>query len=195
VGGRLAGGGGWLSRLGRLLASPPTVNLAAGNREVVMKVPIPVENAPRIDGARIGILKAKWCPEAVEGMAKRCRALLLELGAEVPEEHVVSGSLELPTAAQALIEARPELDGVICFGVILKGDTLHFETISHEVTNRLGQLAIATRTPIINEVLSVFRVEDAHERAADDEYNKGLEAAVAAADVIAWRRRLVGSPG
>jgi 6,7-dimethyl-8-ribityllumazine synthase len=44
------------------------------------------------------------------------------------------------------------------------------------------------RRPVIVEVLPVFKIEDAQARAADDEFNKGYEAAAAAIEMIAWRR-------
>jgi 6,7-dimethyl-8-ribityllumazine synthase len=44
------------------------------------------------------------------------------------------------------------------------------------------------RRPVIVEVLPVFKIEDAEARAADDEFNKGYEAAAAAIEMIAWRR-------
>ncbi len=125
-------------------------------------------------------------------MAAKCRQTLAGLGAGTPREHSIPGSLELPSAAQYLIEnSRSPLEAVICFGVILKGETLHFELISHEVMRGIGRVSFATRTPIISEVLTVLDLSDAIERAQDDEYNKGIEAAVAAAEIIAWRRALV----
>jgi 6,7-dimethyl-8-ribityllumazine synthase len=157
-----------------------------------MKVAISTTDAPRIDGAEIAVLKGKWRSDVVEAMTAKCRHTLVSLGADAPREHTVPGSLELPSAAQYLIEnSRSPLDAVICFSVIVKGDTLHFELISHEVMRGLGRVSFATRTPIITEVLAVFDLSDAIERTQDDEYNKGLEAAVTAAEIIAWRRAVV----
>jgi 6,7-dimethyl-8-ribityllumazine synthase len=49
------------------------------------------------------------------------------------------------------------------------------------------------RTPIVVEVIPVFDIKDAAERAADDEFNKGIEAAATAIEMVAWRRQHASS--
>ena len=67
----------------------------------------------------------------------RCRAH----GYERIEVHRLPGSLELPLAAADLLEldVDKEIDALICFGVILKGETLHFEMITNECNAGLGR--------------------------------------------------------
>jgi 6,7-dimethyl-8-ribityllumazine synthase len=81
-----------------------------------------------------------------------------------------------------------QIDAVICFGVIVKGDTLHFEMISQESMRGLGAVMHEFRRPVIVEILPVFTEQQAIDRASDDEFNKGIEAAVAAIEMVAWRR-------
>ena len=83
-----------------------------------------------------------------------------------------------------------EIDAVVCLGVVLKGDTMHFEMIIDEVVRGLGEVSRQGRVPIINEILPVTDLAQAKSRAADDGLNKGIEAAVAAIEIIAWRRGL-----
>jgi 6,7-dimethyl-8-ribityllumazine synthase len=73
-------------------------------------------------------------------------------------------------------------------GVILKGDTLHFEMITPEVFTGLARLSLEIDIPILVEFLPVLALRHAVERAGKDEFNKGLAAASAAAEIIAWRR-------
>ena len=47
------------------------------------------------------------------------------------------------------------------------------------------------RRPIIVEILPVFDIDQARRRSADDEFNKGIEAAVAALEMVFWRRQLL----
>lgn len=150
-----------------------------------------ISELPQIPDASTAILKSSWSPEVVDAMAAKCADLLISLGGHAPEQHTIPGSLELPFAAQCLIESKASpLDAVICFGVVLKGATLHFEMVSHAVTQGLLDVSLRTSTPILNEVLAVVDLNDAAERSRDDHYNKGIEAAAAAARIIAWRRGL-----
>ena len=74
--------------------------------------------------------------------------------------------------------------------MVLKGDTFHFEMIIDECVRGLGEVSRAARVPIINEILPVTELAQAQARAAADEFNKGIEAAAAAIEIIHWRRRL-----
>ena len=86
-----------------------------------------------------------------------------------------------------------DIDAVICFGVIVKGDTLHFEMISEESMRGLGQVMHEFRRPVVVEILPVFDIQQAIDRSSDDEFNKGIEAAVAAIEMIHWRRGITGA--
>jgi 6,7-dimethyl-8-ribityllumazine synthase len=50
------------------------------------------------------------------------------------------------------------------------------------------------RRPVVVEILPVFTMQQAVDRASDDEFNKGIEAAVAAIEMVAWRRSIGASP-
>ena len=62
--------------------------------------------------------------------------------------------------------------------------------ISNECMRGLGEVMHEFRRPIIVEVIPVFEMKHAVERASDDENNKGYEAAAAAIEMIAWRQSL-----
>ena len=141
---------------------------------------------------RIAILKSKWYSELVDNLARTCEDVLREKGYTRVETHTLPGSLELPLAAADLLATDPanEIDAVICFGIILKGETLHFEMISNECIRGLGEVSLKYRRPVVVEVLPVFNMEEAEARAGDNEFNKGYEAAAAALEMIHWRRSI-----
>ena len=141
---------------------------------------------------RIAILKSKWYSELVDNLARTCAEVLREKGYTQVETHTLPGSLELPLAAADLLATDPanEIDAVICFGIILKGETLHFEMISNECIRGLGEVSLKYRRPVVVEVLPVFNMEEAEARAGDNEFNKGYEAAAAALEMIHWRRSI-----
>jgi len=141
---------------------------------------------------RIVILGSKWYPEIVSSLTRTCEKVLRQQGFEQVECHTLPGSLEMPLAAADLLatDVNEEIDAIICFGVILKGETLHFEMISNECMRGLGNVMLQYRRPVIVEILPVLEMVHAEARAADDEFNKGYEAAAAAIEMIAWRRSI-----
>jgi 6,7-dimethyl-8-ribityllumazine synthase len=156
-----------------------------------LKTTVDLSALPVIDQpGRIAVLKSKWYPEIVNNMSDACVEVLTQYGYSQIEVHTLPGSLELPLAARDLLalDTNKEIDAIICFGVIVKGETLHFEMISNECMRGLGDVMHEFRRPVVVEVLPVFEIEHAEARAADDEFNKGIEAAAAAIEMVAWRR-------
>lgn len=146
---------------------------------------------PAIDGAQVAILQSKWYGEETGRMARIACELLEGVGASV-EVHVLPGSLELPVAAQTLANLRPgRYDAMIALGAVLKGDTLHFELVAEGCAQGLARVSLEHGIPIVNEVLPCYTHEQLTARTSDDDRNKGIEAAQAAAEIIAWRRSLV----
>ncbi len=154
---------------------------------------IDLSTLPKIENpGRVAILKSKWYPELVDSLSRTCEKVLRDKGFTRVEVHTLPGSLELPLAAADLLAAdtQKEIDAIICFGVILKGETLHFEMITQECMRGLGDVMRQYRRPIIVEILPVLEMAHARARAGDDEFNKGYEAAAAAIEMIDWRRSI-----
>jgi len=154
---------------------------------------IDLSSLPKIEiPGRVAILKSKWYPELVDSLSRTCEKVLRDKGFTRVEVHTLPGSLELPLAAADLLAAdtQKEIDAIICFGVILKGETLHFEMITQECMRGLGDVMRQYRRPIIVEILPVLEMAHARARAGDDEFNKGYEAAAAAIEMIDWRRSI-----
>jgi 6,7-dimethyl-8-ribityllumazine synthase len=157
------------------------------------KTLVNLDSLPAIEQpGRIVILGSKWYPEIVASMSETCERVLRQQGFDNIDLHTLPGSLEMPLAAADLLatDINEEIDAIICFGVIVKGETLHFEMISNECMRGLGNVMLQYRRPVIVEILPVFEMAHAQARAADDEFNKGYEAAAAAIEMIAWRRSI-----
>ena len=155
---------------------------------------IDLSQLPQIaNPGKIAILKSKWYPELNNRLADTCARVLREHGYAQIDVHTLPGSLELPLAAADLLaaDAQEQIDAIICFGIILKGETLHFEMITNECMRGLGDVMRQYRRPIIVEILPVLEMAHAEARAADDEFNKGIEAAAAAIEMVAWRRAIL----
>jgi len=64
----------------------------------------------------------------------------------------VPGSNELPSALQ-LLAATGSFDVLIALGVLIRGDTIHYELIAEAATHGLMRLALDTGVPVINGVV------------------------------------------
>jgi len=86
-----------------------------------MQTQYSLENLPKIPNSRVAILQAKWYSEITDSLVEKATLVLKEAECENIEHHILPGSLELPLAAKALIEATPQkYDAIICVGGIIK---------------------------------------------------------------------------
>jgi 6,7-dimethyl-8-ribityllumazine synthase len=148
-----------------------------------------LEGLPSTPGARVEIVCSKWYPEISQAMTRRCVDVLKAAGCLEPRVHVVPGCLEIPLSVRRLMQRDPSIEAVVVFGVILKGDTYHFDIVKDLCMSGLERVGFECDVPIINEILPVSRIEDAQARAGDNSKNKGIEAGLAAVEIINWRRR------
>ena len=146
-------------------------------------------NLPRGPNARVAIVCSKWYGDISSSMTKHCVEVLLAAGCQEPQVHTLPGCLEIPLAVRRLVKRDSSIEAVVVFGVILKGDTYHFEVVKDLCMSGLERVGFECDIPIINEVLPVVAIEDAYNRAGDNDLNKGIEAGIAAVEIIDWRRR------
>ncbi len=158
-----------------------------------MQTTYSTSGTPKIPNAKVAILQAKWYREYTDNLVKKCIDVLKESECPEPEIHIIPGSLELPLAVQTLIKSSPDkYDAIICVGAIMKGETLHFDMIVDECMRGLGQVMLNYDVPIIVEVIPILNIEQLKARCGDDDYNKGIEAGIATAEIIAWRNQING---
>jgi 6,7-dimethyl-8-ribityllumazine synthase len=104
----------------------------------------------------------------------------------------VPGALEIP-AVVALADENAFYDGYVALGVVIRGETYHFEIVSNESARGLMDLAVTRNLAIGNGILTVENEQQAWARARVSEGDKGGGAAKACLDVIALRRQFAGS--
>src|SRR6201990_3490554 len=90
-------------------------------------------------GLRLGIVGARWHSELIDHMIERAKAAAEAFGVTDVVVHRVAGAVELPVVAQALAKKR---DAVVAIGVVIKGETPHFEYVCDSVTTRLTRIAV-----------------------------------------------------
>ena len=154
--------------------------------------PVNTEDVPRVYGCEVAVLTSKWYPEYVEPMTEKCVDFLNRHGAIV-DVHVLPGTLEFPFAAAVIANVFSNVEAIICLSVVLQGETKHFDMIVNTCAQELATTSKQIRVPIINEILPVTDLSQAAARSRDDEFNKGLEAAVAAMEMIYWTRAVLAA--
>lgn len=95
----------------------------------------------------------------------------------------VPGSFEVPVVAKKLARSK-KVDGILCLGALIRGDTPHFDFLSAEVTKGLAQIAMEEGMPVSFGILTVENLEQAIERAGTKAGNKGYDAAFALVETL-----------
>lgn len=124
-----------------------------------------------LDGSklRIGIVRARWNEQLTDPLVQSCLQALKDSG--VQEQHItvinVPGSYELVHGAKSLIDGGA-VDVVVAIGVLIKGETAHFEYIASAVSSGLMQLNTSTNVPVIFGVLTCLDEAQAVARSSGD---------------------------
>jgi len=139
---------------------------------------------PDCRGKRFAIVTARFYRELTDDLIDGARRALRACGVadESVDAYEVPGCFELPLAAFNLIE-KHEYDGIVALGVVIRGDTPHFEYVAGQCARGIMDVQLATGTPIGFGVLTVENFEQAEERADPKRGDKGFEAAIAAASL------------
>jgi 6,7-dimethyl-8-ribityllumazine synthase len=140
-------------------------------------------------GLTLGVVSTTWHAELVDQMHERALVAAKESGVTHVIDVRVAGAVELPVVAQAL--AR-RCDAVVALGVVIRGDTAHFDYVCKSVTEGLTRVALDESTPVAHGVLTVDSVDQALERAGlpDSTEDKGWSATVSALDAALTLRSL-----
>ncbi len=142
---------------------------------------------PSAETYRIGIVVSEWNDHITDSLLEGATSTLLQHG--IREENIivrhVPGSFELPTGAKHLL-ASESLDGVICIGCIIQGETRHFDFIAQATASGIMHLNLQQSVPVIFSVLTCNDMQQAEERAGGRMGNKGVEGAISCLKMIAF---------
>ena len=136
--------------------------------------------------AKFLIVEARFYDHLNDLLIEGARAALEEEGHH-HETITVPGALEIPGAI-ALAAETGRYDGYVALGVVIRGETFHFEIVSNESARGVMALTM-DGIPIGNGILTVENEAQALTRARPDEKDKGGEAAKAAMAMLLLRER------
>lgn len=142
-------------------------------------------------GLKFAIVASRWNDFIVSKLIEGALDALERLGVEEKNVRIfkVPGSFEIPLTALKLAQSGG-FDAIICLGVIIRGETPHFEYVASEATKGIGQVAFQTGIPVLFGIVTADTVEQAMDRAGIKMGNKGFETAMAAAEIVNLHKSL-----
>lgn len=154
-----------------------------------------VPEMPALDasGIKLAIVASTWHTTICDALLGGARKTASEWGVDDPTVVRVLGAIEIPVVAQEL--AR-EHDAVVALGVVIRGQTPHFDYVCDAVTQGLTRVSLDASTPVANGVLTTNTEEQALDRAGlpESAEDKGAQATAAALSTALTLRDLRARP-
>jgi len=154
-------------------------------------VPKIIEGPASARGLRIALVASRFNEFATSKLLQGALDCLAHHGADDSDITVVRvpGSWEIPVVARRLAMSRSH-DAVIALGVLIRGETSHFDLIAQQVARGLARIAEDTGVPVAMGVLAAQSAEQAMERCGGKHGNRGWEAAAAAIEAAGVMKQM-----
>lgn len=140
-----------------------------------------VPEFPPLDasGLRLAIVASTWHAEICDALLAGARKVASESGIDDPTVVRVIGAIEIPVVSQELARNH---DAVVALGVVIRGQTPHFDYVCDAVTQGLTRVSLDASTPVANGVLTTDTEQQALDRAGlpESAEDKGAQATAAA---------------
>lgn len=137
---------------------------------------------------RVGVVTARWNNEITEKLEEGAISYLEACEGVEIFAALVPGAIEIPLACQAFLDAG--CDGVIALGVVIRGETSHYDYVCNSVTDGITRLMLDHKKPISFGILTTENEEQALARAGGKMGNKGEEAAQVVMEMIGLTREI-----
>lgn len=150
------------------------------------------ESVPSADGMKFGIVVSEWNHDITGALLDGALETLKKHGVKDDDIIVryVPGSFELVAGGKWMAEYT-DVDAVICFGCVIKGDTPHFDYVCAGTTQGISNLNLTYDISFIYGLLTTNDMQQALDRCGGKLGNKGVECAVTAIKMVALQRDLI----
>lgn len=144
-----------------------------------------------VNQAKIAVVVGRFNGFVVESLLQGALDTLKRAGIALSGVTVshVPGAFEMPLIVQKYAQSG-DYDAIIGLGAIIRGSTPHFDFVAAENAKALASLTLQYSIPVINAVLTTDTIEQAIERAGSKAGNKGVDAAMAALEMISLLRKI-----
>ena len=151
------------------------------------------EGSLKAEGLNIGIVCSRFNDFFVTRLLEGAVNTIIRHGGTSDNLTVVwvPGAYELPLVADQLITME-KVDAIIALGVVIQGATNHAHFINSNVSNRLGEISLKSRIPVIFGLVTTEKIEQAMERCGSKEGNRGAKAAATAIEMANLMKDLKG---
>lgn len=150
-----------------------------------------VPDLPELDasGMRLAIVASTWHQKICDALLDSAIRVAKDAGVRKPTVARVLGAIEIPVVAQELARNH---DAVVALGVVIRGQTPHFDYVCDAVTQGLTRVSLDASTPVANGVLTTDNEEQALDRAGlpSSAEDKGAQATAAALSTALTLRHL-----
>lgn len=140
----------------------------------------------------IGIVVSEWNRNITDNLKEGAYQTLLANG--VKEENIfvkyVPGSFELALGASLFLEFNDEMDGIICLGSVIQGETRHFEFVCQAAAQGVKDVSLKYNKAVIFGLLTDDTMQQGIDRSGGKHGNKGIECAIAAIKMVALHDEL-----
>ena len=142
-----------------------------------------------LPGAKVAIISSSWHLDICNDLIAGAKRALTEAQVGTVEVQFVPGSFEIPLAAQYAFEAG--FDAVVALGLVLKGETPHFDYVCQGVTQGVIDVSLKHSKPIGYGVLMCNDLDQAIDRCgrATSKEDKGYDSAVAALELLHLQKK------
>ena len=149
------------------------------------------EEVPNGAGFKIGIVVSEWNDSITLNLLEGARTALKDNGVHDEDilVHFVPGAFELPLGAQFMCEYT-DIDGAIAIGVVIQGETRHFDFVCDGATNGIKDVNLKYNTPIAFCLLTDNTLQQSIDRSGGIHGNKGVECAIACLKMVALKKSL-----
>lgn len=140
---------------------------------------------------KIGIVVSEWNSSITDALLSGAKTALLENGVK-PESIIiyhVPGTFELPLGCQLVLD-NTDVDGVIAIGVVIQGETKHFDFVCQGATQGLMNVGLEYNSPVMYCVLTDNNIEQSMARSGGVHGNKGTDTAIACLKMVALKKSL-----
>ncbi len=149
------------------------------------------EEIPNGADFKIGIVVSEWNDKITRNLLSGALEALTENG--VKEKNIdvqfVPGAFELPLGAQWMCE-KGHVDGVIAIGVVIQGETKHFDFVCDGATQGIKDVNLKYNTPVAFCLLTDNNIQQSIDRSGGKHGNKGIECAIACMKMIALKKKM-----